>query len=157
ERRCWLVFCCGISHALHVRDALCVRGVICEAVFGETPRDERERIIADFRAGTIKCLVNVMVLPTGFDVPQIDLRAWLRPTLSTGLYVQMVGRGTRKADGKRDCQILDFAQNVYRHGPVDRVSVKTKGRSDAAVKPETVCAKICPDCDELVALTIYEC
>ena len=44
----------------------------------------------------------------------------LRPTLSTGLYVQMVGRGTRKADGKPDCLILDFASNVYRHGPVDR-------------------------------------
>ena len=157
DRRAWLVFCCGISHATHVRDALRARGVSCETVFGETPQNERERIIAAFRAGEIRCLVNVMVLTTGFDVPGIDMLVMLRPTLSTGLYVQMVGRGTRKADGKRDCLILDFAQNVYRHGPVDRVSVKTKRRPDAAVKPETVCAKICPDCDELVALTIYEC
>ena len=100
ERKCWLVFCCGIDHAVHVRDALRERGVSCEAVFGETPQDEREQIIADFRAGNIRCLVNVMVLTTGFDVPQIDLLAMLRPTLSTGLYVQMVGRGTRKAEGK---------------------------------------------------------
>ena len=98
----------------HVRDALRERGIACEAVFGETPQDERERIIADFRAGHIRCLVNVMVLTTGFDVPQIDLLAMLRPTLSTGLYMQMIGRGTRKAEGKRDCLILDFAQNVYR-------------------------------------------
>ena len=41
-----------------------------------------------------------MVLTTGFDVPGIDMLVMLRPTLSTGLYVQMVGRGTRKADGK---------------------------------------------------------
>ena len=51
ERKCWLVFCCGIDHAVHVRDALRERGVACEAVFGETPQDERERIIAAFRAG----------------------------------------------------------------------------------------------------------
>jgi DNA repair protein RadD len=99
DRKCWLIFCCGISHAEHVRDALRARGVSCDAVFGET-QDERERIIADFRAGRIKCLVNVMVLTTGFDVPQIDMLVMLRPTLSTGLYVQMVGRGTRKRRGR---------------------------------------------------------
>ena len=72
------------------------------------------------------------VLTTGFDVPGIDMLVMLRPTLSTGLYVQMVGRGTRKADGKRDCLILDFARNVYRHGPVDRVSIKSNtGRRPA--------------------------
>jgi superfamily II DNA or RNA helicase len=118
-RNCWLVFCCGIGHALHVRDALRQRGVSCEAVFGETAQEERERIIADFRAGRIKCLVNINVLTTGFNVPQIDLLAMLRPTLSTGLLVQMVGRGSRKAEGKIDCLILDFAGNILRHGPID--------------------------------------
>jgi DNA repair protein RadD len=159
DRKCWLVFCCGISHAMHVRDALCARGVSCEAVFGETPQDERERIIAVFRAGTIRCLVNVMVLTTGFDVPQIDLLVMLRPTLSTGLFVQMVGRGTRKAEGKRDCLILDFAQNVYRHGPVDRVSVATKGNGDVqvGVKVGSVLAKPCPECNELNPLAVKEC
>ena len=160
ERKCWLVFCCGVNHAVHVRDALRERGVACEAVFGETPQDERERIIADFRAGRIRCLVNVMVLTTGFDVPQIDLLAMLRPTLSTGLYVQMVGRGTRKAPGKTDCLVLDFAQNVYRHGPVDRVSVATSGgngKVGAGVKLGSVGAKPCPDCNELNALVAKIC
>ena len=76
----------------------------------------------------------------------------LRPTLSTGLYVQMVGRGTRKAEGKRDCLILDFAQNVYRHGPVDRVSrrdQRQRRRHQAGVKVGSVHAKPCPDCNEL--------
>ena len=159
ERKCWLVFCCGINHAMHVRDALRERGVACEALFGETAQDERERIIAAFRAGRIRCLINVMVLTTGFDVPQIDLLAMLRPTLSTGLYVQMVGRGTRKAEGKRDCLILDFAQNVYRHGPVDRVSVATKGNGDAqvGVKVGSVLAKPCPECNELNPLAVKAC
>jgi DNA repair protein RadD len=158
DRKCWLVFCCGISHAMHVRDALRQRGVSCEAVFGETSQAERERIVADFRDGRIDCLVNAMVFTTGFDVPQVDLLAMLRPTLSTGLYVQMVGRGTRKAEGKRDCLILDFAQNVYRHGPVDRVSVSAKnGKNEAGVKVGSVLAKPCPECDELNPLAVKAC
>jgi DNA repair protein RadD len=158
-RKCWLVFCCGVSHATHVRDALRERGVNCEAVFGETPQAERERIIGDFRAGRNRALVNVSMFTTGFDVPQVDLLAMLRPTLSTGLYVQMVGRGTRKADGKRDCVVLDFAQNVYRHGPVDRVSVSAKNGTDVkvGVKVGSVLAKPCPECNELNPLAVKEC
>jgi DNA repair protein RadD len=128
-RRCWLVFCTGVDHALHVRDVLRAHGVAVEAVLGETPTHEREEIIAAYKAGGITCLVNVNVLTTGFNVPQVDLLAMLRPTLSTGLYVQMVGRGTRKAEGKTNCLVLDFAGNVRRHGPVDSVDPKSKSKS----------------------------
>ena len=93
---------------------------------GETPFPEREDSIATFKAGMVRCLVNVNVLTTGFDAPRVDLLAMLRPTLSTGLYVQMVGRGTRKADGKVNCLILDFAGNCRRHGPVDRVASRSR-------------------------------
>jgi DNA repair protein RadD len=154
DRRCWLIFCCGISHATHVRDALRERGISCEAVFGETPKKDRERIVEDFKAGQIRCLVNVMVLTTGFNVPAVDLLVMLRPTLSTGLYVQMVGRGTRNAKGKTDCLVLDFGQNVYRHGPVDQINITMTGKSNgngAGVKVSSVKAKACPDCDELRA------
>jgi DNA repair protein RadD len=84
----------------------------------------------------------------------------LRPTLSTGLYVQMVGRGTRKAPGKHDCLVLDFAQNVYRHGPVDRVNITINGKAEgsrAGVSVDTVNAKSCPECRELNALAATEC
>jgi DNA repair protein RadD len=91
-------------------------------------------------------------LTTGFNVPQVDLLAMLRPTLSTGLYVQMVGRGTRKAEGKTNCLVLDFASNVRRHGPVDSVDPKSKSGV-----PGEAPVKACPECDELVALNAYEC
>src|SRR5262245_42361415 len=117
DRRSWLVFCCGVAHAHHVGQELRARGVSCRVVTGETPLAEREDSVAAFKAGTVRCLVNVNVLTTGFDAPRVDLLAMLRPTLSTGLYVQMVGRGTRKADGKVNCLILDFAGNCRRHGP----------------------------------------
>jgi DNA repair protein RadD len=153
DRRSWLVFCTGIRHAEHVRDALRARGVAAEAVFGETPQGAREKIIAAFKAGEITCLVNVNVLTVGFNVPRVDLLAMLRPTLSTGLYVQMIGRGTRKAEGKTNCLVLDFAGNVRRHGPVDSVEPKSK----VSAKPGDVLTKACPECDELVALNAYEC
>ena len=97
------------------------------------------------------------MLTTGFDAPRVDLLAMLRPTLSTGLYVQMVGRGTRKADGKVNCLILDFAGNCRRHGPVDQVDIKLGGSNGAAVAPATVRTKTCPDCAEINPLDAAAC
>jgi DNA repair protein RadD len=157
DRRSWLVFCCGVLHAHHVCDALRMRGVACRVVTGETPLTEREESIAAFKAGAIRRLVNVNVLTTGFNAPQVDLLAMLRPTLSTGLFVQMVGRGTRKADSKENCLILDFAGNCRRHGPVDEVDIKVGGSNGAAVAPATVRTKTCPECAEINPLDAAAC
>lgn len=159
-RRSWLVFCTGVDHAHHVRDAIRALGVTCETVTGDTPAGDRDRIIRDYKAGRIRCLTNANVLTTGFDAPSVDLIAFLRPTLSTGLYVQMTGRGTRLAEGKENCLVLDFAGNIRRHGPVDTVQVKRrlgKGEKEGAVKVDDVRAKTCPSCEHLVALRTMTC
>jgi DNA repair protein RadD len=156
DRKAWLIFCASVSHAKHVCDTLRDRGIAAAMVTAETPADERDAIIAAFRAGRLRALTNVNVLTTGFNVPAVDLIAMLRPTLSTGLYVQMVGRGTRKADGKYDCLVLDFAGNVMRHGPVDCVDGGT-GNRRTAVKADSVAAKRCPHCNELNGLRAAEC
>ena len=97
------------------------------------------------------------MLTTGFDAPATDLIAMLRPTASTGLYIQMAGRGMRIAPGKDDCLVLDFAGNVMRHGPVDAIALpeekKGKGDGEAAEPP----AKICPGCDAIVPIGTREC
>ncbi len=160
DRKAWLIFCSGVKHALHVRDAIRCSGISCETVSGKTPDGERDSIIRRFRAGEIRALTNANVLTTGFDVPQVDLVAMLRPTLSTSLYVQIVGRGTRKAQGKENCLILDFAGNVRRHGPVDAVSVLPKSGGEGKegrVSVDDVRAKECPGCQELVALNTHQC
>lgn len=159
DRKSWLIFCAGVKHALHVRDAIRQSGFTCETVSGDTPGPERDSIIRRFRAGEIRALTNANVLTTGFDAPQVDLVAMLRPTLSTSLYVQIVGRGTRLAQGKDNCLILDFAGNVRRHGPVDAVSVlpKSGGNSTGKVSVDDVRAKECPGCKELVALNTHQC
>lgn len=158
SRKSWLAFCAGVKHAEHVRDAVRERGITCEMVTGDTPVGERDRIIRSFKDGGIRCLTNAMVLTTGFDAPAVDLIAMLRPTLSTGLYVQICGRGTRLADGKKNCLVLDFAGNVRRHGPVDAISLEKNG-GGAKTKAEIteVRSKECPDCHELVAIAALTC
>lgn len=155
SRRAWLAFCCGVDHAIAVRDEIRTHGVVCETVTGETPAGERNRIIGAFRAGQIKCLTSVGVLTTGFNVPHVDLVALLRPTQSAGLYVQSVGRAFRLAPGKTDALILDFAGNVKRHGPVDAVHIKgERAKSDGETEAQ---AKECPTCQTLVALPTRTC
>ena len=82
-RRSVLVFTTGIRHAEHVA---AVQGRMASepvaTVFGETASEERDRVLAQFKEGRIKYLVNVNVLTTGFDAPNIDCVAMMRPTLS---------------------------------------------------------------------------
>ena len=153
DRRAWLFFCAGVAHSTAIRDALRARGVSAEVVTGETPKAERERIIRDYKAGRITALTNANVLTTGFDYPDIDLIAMLRPTLSPGLYVQMAGRGMRLKSHTDHCLVLDFAGNVRLHGPITDVAPpkhRGAGTGDAPVK-------VCEQCSELVHTSVKVC
>jgi DNA repair protein RadD len=158
NRKSWLVFCTGIQHAYNVRDALRDCNILAETVTGETNSMERDYILEGFKSGDIRALTNCDILTTGFNAPNIDLLAILRPTQSTGLYVQIVGRGMRIAPGKENCVILDFAGNIERHGPIDMVQPHSKkgngkGKGEAPVKKCPRCRSVvyagfteCPDC-----------
>ena len=161
DRRSWLVFCSGVEHAQEVSDQLANAGIVSACVTGETPSSERDSIIRDFKSGRIRALTNANVLTTGFDAPIVDAVVMMRPTLSTGLYVQMLGRGTRLFDGKDNCLVLDYAGNVRRHGPVDAIEVRARFTKDSdpveKTKPDDVRAKECPNCKQLVAMQTREC
>jgi len=154
DRKAWLLFCTGVDHSLHVAAVLRAHGVPTETVTGDTPKNERARILADFRAGKVRAVTNALVLTTGFDYPAIDLIAMLRPTASTRLFMQMCGRGMRPHEGKENCLVLDFAGVVATLGPVTNPTVPGKaGDGDAPVKVCEVChelchisAKVCPAC-----------
>lgn len=83
----------------------------------KTKKKEREQLIADFKAKRLKYLVNVSILTTGFDAPHVDCIAILRATESAGLMQQIIGRGLRLDDRKKDCLVLDYAENIERHCP----------------------------------------
>lgn len=152
-RRSWLVFCAGVDHAHHIKDALTEQGIVAECVTGDTPSAERDRILREFKAGSIKALTNANVLTTGFDAPMIDLIAMLRPTMSPGLYVQMAGRGLRIADGKTDCMVLDFAGVVEQHGPITAVRPPPKKGDKVGEAP----VKVCDQCQEICHLSVRIC
>ncbi|MCV2872842.1 DEAD/DEAH box helicase [Defluviimonas sp. WL0050] len=153
DRKSWLAFCSGVEHARHVAEEFGRQGISCRTIFGDTPKDERDAILAAFKRGEIRALASMGVLTTGFNAPGVDLIALLRPTQSAGLYVQMVGRGTRLAPGKENCLVLDFAGNVRRHGPIDLVRPKRPGDGGGGEAP----TKVCPDCDSTIGLSAMEC
>ena len=152
ERKAWLFFCAGVDHATHIRDVLIRRGIAAACVVGTTPKDEREQILEDFKAGKIRALTNANVLTTGFDYPDIDLLAMLRPTMSEGLYVQMAGRGMRIKTHTDHCLVMDFAGVVAQHGPITEIQpgVKKAGKGEQPVKG-------CPECHELVGISARYC
>ncbi|HSG20519.1 MAG TPA: helicase-related protein, partial [Burkholderiaceae bacterium] len=153
NRKAWLFFCAGVQHAENVAQILIEQGIPADCVTGETPKKERERILADFKAGRLLALTNANVLTTGFDHPGIDLIALLRPTMSAGLYVQMAGRGMRVAEGKNDCLVLDFAGVVATHGPITAVQPPKRGGDGNGEAP----VKVCDACGELCHLSLREC
>lgn len=145
-RKSWLLFASGVEHAQMLAEGIKAEGHSCEVVTGEDSQSDRASRIARFKAGKIRCLVNCNVLTTGFDAPNVDLVALVRATLSTGLYIQMVGRGTRLCQGKENCLILDYGENVARHGFIDAVKPKRQGGGGDGEAP----AKQCPDCQEML-------
>ena len=165
DRTSVLIFTASVAHCEHVaREIEQIAGKPCGVVTGGTPADERAEILARFRGEDcstlvdnkppLKYLANVNVLTTGFDATNIDCIVLLRGTMSTGLYVQMVGRGTRLHPGKEDCLVLDYGGNVLRHGPVDAVQVQAPGESSGGGEAP---AKECPKCQALITLRYQTC
>ena len=99
----------------------------CAMVSGETPKAEREQILEGFKAGNIKVVVNVGVLTTGFDYPELDTIVMARPTKSLSLWYQIVGRAIRPSPLKEKGWVIDLCGNLNRFGRVqDLVLVEPK-------------------------------
>lgn len=155
-RKKWLAFCVTVDHAEHVCAALQARGIAAAVVTGETPAGERDARIAAFRAGRLRCLVNVAVLTTGFNVKDVDFIILLRATKSPVLYTQIMGRGLRTETGKTDCLVADFTDTILTLGPVDAI----KGRVPTGGRKGEAPTKLCPECgnpNPTAAPTCREC
>lgn len=156
DRQHVLGFCSGVEHAAHCAERANARGWAADFVTGDMNATERDAKINAFKAGRLRFLFNAMLLTTGFDYPSIDCIVMLRPTKSTGLYVQIMGRGLRKDGKKENTLVLDFAGNVERHGPIDQIRVKkkgAKGEDSVSVAP----VKECPSCHELLHTAVMLC
>ena len=176
-RHKWLIFSSGIEHAQHISqmlDSLDINNTFVHSKMTELERDKR---IANFKAGKYQAIVNNGILTTGFDDAEIDMIGMLRLTQSPGLWVQMLGRGTRPfyANGydlntkqgrldsilhsqKQNCLVLDFAGNTKRLGPVNdpvipRPKSKIKGEAPIKICDACMCynhtsARFCFNCGQ---------
>jgi len=113
-----IAFCAGIQHANDLAASFKQAKVTSEVIIGETPSEERHKILARFASGETRVLVNVGVLTEGFDEPSVEAIILARPTRSTLLYTQIVGRGTRLFQGKEHCKILDFSDTTKGKKPL---------------------------------------
>ncbi|UKA12950.1 DEAD/DEAH box helicase [Photobacterium damselae] len=156
SRRSWLLFCMSIEHAEQCGRYLQSKGILCAIITGKTPKKERESILQGFKSGYIQAVANVGVLTTGFDAPNIDLVVMLRPTESTALYLQMVGRGLRIADGKADCLLLDYAGNIEKHGCIDDPII-TEPRQSRGGGASLAPVKYCPKCEFALHTSVMRC
>jgi len=174
SQKCGLIFCSGLRHAASVKMAFESLGEYSvDVVSGKTKAKERESLVQRVKNGDLKWLINVAVFTTGFDAPNIDTIVFLRATQSTSLYVQMIGRGLRIADHsigrlpskeerlltiassiKPTCLVLDYGENVQRHGPLNYLSIKEPGQKR---DPNEIRAKDCPKCEELIPVNCREC
>lgn len=162
----WLVFGAGEQHCTHIVEELRRQGVSAETVTGKTPKGKRDATFNAFKKGIITAIVNINIAAVGFDDPEVDLIVSVRPTGAAGLWVQIVGRGSRLIDwrigqlptaperlaaiassDKPVFHVLDFAGNTERHGPIDMIMAHdTRTKGDGGDAP----TKTCPECAEIV-------
>lgn len=102
-----IVYAININHARAISDFYAMQGLRCCAIDCDIPFYERENKISAFRKGEIDVIVNVDIFSEGFDCPEVEFIQLARPTLSLSVYLQQIGRGLRKAKGKKYCVILD--------------------------------------------------
>ncbi len=120
-----LVFTQFVKESEYLRDQLKKKGIMSEVVSADTPKAERERIIADFKAGRIKVVANAATLTTGFDYPELDTVVMARATMSLSLWYQIVGRAIRPSPGKLGW-IVDLCGNIQRFGHVEDLRIENE-------------------------------
>lgn len=169
DRACWLVFALSIEHADKCGSILNAMGIPTGVMHSAKSKEENARILAMYKSGQLRCVVNKDMLTTGIDIPRIDAIAMLRPTQSSSLWVQMVGRGLRAhpEGGKLNCLVMDYGGNIERCGPINAPLVppvagtgaKGQPKPDADAESAGVAPmRICEECGtyNFLAATICE-
>lgn len=137
QRQGVMIFSSTVKHAQEIMDTLPAGQA--RLVVGTTELSERDQIVDDFKQKAFKYLVNVSVLTTGFDAAHVDVIAILRPTESISLYQQIIGRGLRLDNDKKDCLVLDYTGMGHSIFSPEVGEKKTESESVAVQVP-------CPEC-----------
>jgi superfamily II DNA or RNA helicase len=137
EDRNTLVFGVNVRHSLHLMDEFLKAGIPAEHLDAHSSDEERDDVFRRLENGDTRVVCNVALYTEGMDVPSISCVCLVRPTKSFGLYRQMVGRGLRIEDGKKDCLLFDHSGNIERHGFIDDpITWTLSGKRKAWIVPE---------------------
>jgi superfamily II DNA or RNA helicase len=153
-------FCVDVEHAHHVADAFIQAGIPADTVEGSTPIKERQRMYADLRHERILVLTSCNVISIGFDEPSVEVGLLLRPTQSSALHIQQIGRVMRISPqtGKQFGIILDQAGNLERLGfPEDIEEYQLPMRKDGSGSGKPPPMKACPQCGRMVLSFVVRC
>ena len=107
-----VIFCASVDHAAEIAKLLRDNGVKAEAVSGRDCVEVREKILKDYETGSTNVLCACDLLNEGWDSPHTTVLFMARPTMSKTIYLQQLGRGTRRCPGKEDLLVVDFVDNA---------------------------------------------
>ena len=107
-----VIFCASVDHAAEIAKLLRDNGVKAEAVSGRDRVEIRDKILKDYETGSTNVLCACDLLNEGWDSPHTTVLFMARPTMSKTIYMQQLGRGTRRCPGKDDLLVIDFVDNA---------------------------------------------
>lgn len=146
--------CASIEHAEMVKRYLPETASILHSNLSES---SQQLNMNAFERGAIRHMITVMMMSEGYDYPAIDAVVLMRPTKSSKLMVQIIGRGLRKFEGKESCTVLDYGEVVKHCGTLDNPVVREKGESTTRLE---IMEKVCPNCYSICkkdALSCLDC
>ena len=115
-----LGFCVSVRHAEFMARQFSAAGIKAVAVSADTGDAERSQVLQQLQNGTLQIIFSVDLYNEGVDVRAVDVLLFLRPTDSPTLFLQQLGRGLRRDDGKSACTVLDFVGQHRREFRFDR-------------------------------------
>lgn len=150
-----IIFASNVESSKQLVDDFKERGLPIEHIDGTTPQAERKRKLEWFKNTPNALISNVGILNAGFDEPNLEVVILYRATKSISLFLQMCGRGSRVTDTKKDFYILDFGNNISRHGfwEQEREWNLKKKKKKEGVAP----VKDCPECGCILSARLMEC
>jgi len=147
-------YACSVAQGLIFERLLLALGFDYPLITAKTHKHDRASYLQDFNSGVLDGLINVATLTTGWDAPRLACIVNARPTMSTGLFLQIVGRGLRLHPSKSETILLDYGENLDRFGMIERIKPVLEDRKN---HDELDLVTSCKVCDTIASVYELEC
>jgi superfamily II DNA or RNA helicase len=152
-----IAFCCSVAHAEAVASLFQCNGIPAASIDGSMDAANRRQLLADLAIGRIKVLTSCALIGEGVDVPSVGGCILLRPTASTSLHLQMIGRCLRPSPGKAAAVVLDHVGNTLRLGHHLEPREWTLDGERKRDREKAPSVKVCPSCFAAMASQAKQC